>query len=648
MWPAIAWLVEVTVTVTVAAAVPAHGQIWNHNLIVNSDAEAGPGMSEIDPSQVVRSVPGWKTTGAFTVVQYGEDVGGMTPDDPGPLDRGINYFAGGFGPATSSATQSIDLSGGAAEIDAGRVRFYLTGYLMIGSYGGSTRNPILTATFKDAAGKVLLKSVVNGPSEPEGGDMQVRATSGFLLPNTRSVDLVLDLTDPADGGRGDDFNLSSADNLSLMLTLEPVFGQNLVVNGNAETSPSKDGAFSSFYPVPGWNAANCVAGSIYVDTYDNLELPVTSPGPVNRGHLFVEDAETAAILTQTIDVTLAGSRIDAGGVTYHLAGDMGGDYNETITDAVTAEFLDATGKVLGNSRVGMSTPDFNGVFGLWNKTSDGPVPAGTRAIRVSLIFTEVENSTQGAWADNITLVLNSGAGPVTLNNVSSAATGTSGPVAPGEMVYLAVSGVNLNTTLDMQLDPSGLVATSLGNVLVYFDGWKAPLLSVNSSQIEAIAPFELDGKSSTVVHVEYQGVPSNSVTLTVVPAAPGIFTQPPAGNTAALVLDSQWQLVSTTNRAARGSTVTILFTGAGQTNPRAVDGHMEELGQSQPVQPVSVKIDGQAANLIYAGTLPGFWAGMMAAQVTVPSAAGTSNAVPVVITAGGASSPANAANMWVK
>lgn len=640
IWPAAALLV--------AAALPAPAQIWNRNLIVNGDAETGPGLSVIDPSQAVTSIPGWRTTGAFTVVQYGYDTGGITPSDPGPLDRGNNYFAGGFGPATSSAAQTINLSAGAAEIDAGRVRFYLSGYLMIGNYVYSTRSPILTGRFKDGAGNVLLTSVVMGPSLAEGQDMQVRATSGFLLPNTRSVDLVLDLTDPADAGRGDNFDISAADNLSLTLTLESVLGRNLVVNGDAETSPSKDGAFSPNYPVPGWNAANCWDTSIYVDSYDDVGvLPMTVPGPVNRGHLFILWPGTG-ILTQTVDVTLTRNLIDAGSVTYHFAGDLGGDYTDTVTDSLMAEFLDGAGNVLNTATVGMSTPDFGGVYGLWTKSADGQVPAGTRTIRVTLTFTEVENSTQGAWADNLTLVLNSTGAPVSLNSISSAATGLTGPIAPGEMVSLAVSGVNLNTTMDMQLNPSGLVSTSLGTVLVYFDGWKAPLLSVNSSQIGAIVPFGIDGQSSTVVHVEYQGVPSNSVTLNVARAAPGVFAQIPGGNAGGLIYDSQWTLVSQTNPAARGSIVSIMFTGAGQTNPPGVDGNVDGLGQKQPNEAVSVKIDGQTATVLYAGTIPFAWDGLMMAQVGVPQGARTAAAVPVAITVGSASSPPTGATMWVK
>jgi hypothetical protein len=69
-----------------------------------------------------------------------------------------------MGPGTSSAVQTIDLSAGAAEIDAGRVRFYLAAYLGLGPQ--VNKLAMLTTTFKHGAGKVLLISHVKGPSHP--------------------------------------------------------------------------------------------------------------------------------------------------------------------------------------------------------------------------------------------------------------------------------------------------------------------------------------------------------------------------------------------------------------------------------------------------------------------------------------------------
>jgi uncharacterized protein (TIGR03437 family) len=212
---------------------------------------------------------------------------------------------------------------------------------------------------------------------------------------------------------------------------------------------------------------------------------------------------------------------------------------------------------------------------------------------------------------------------------------------------LLVSGVNLSATTNLQLDGSGNIATTLSNVTVYFDGWKAPLLDVNSSQIGAMVPFEIDGQTSSVVHVEYQGVKSNSVTVNVAPAAPGILPGQ-SGSPSGMIFDSKWAPVSNTNPAAKGSTVSIVFTGAGQTTPPGIDGHIEDFAQDVPKLPVSVTIDGQPATLLYAGTIPLCWDGISMAQVQVPSAARTGVAVPVVITEGSASSPATGANIWVK
>ncbi len=63
------------------------------NLIVNGDAESGVGGNGGE----VASVPDWTTSGNFTVVSYDAGGGFPTPSDPGPPDRGANFFAGGEG-----------------------------------------------------------------------------------------------------------------------------------------------------------------------------------------------------------------------------------------------------------------------------------------------------------------------------------------------------------------------------------------------------------------------------------------------------------------------------------------------------------------------------------------------------------------------
>ena len=178
------------------------------NLIVNGDAEAGSGS----PDGSVVSVPGWTTTRNFTAVQYGAP-GFLAMDSPGPTSRGSNFFAGGPSNADSSATQWIDVSADAATIDAGDMKFTLSGYL--GGNGSENDQAILTAIFVDVdstdIGEVQI-GPVGAPERSSVSGLLLRATSGTVPPDTREIQIVLHMigTDPP-------YNDGYADNVSLVL-----------------------------------------------------------------------------------------------------------------------------------------------------------------------------------------------------------------------------------------------------------------------------------------------------------------------------------------------------------------------------------------------------------------------------------------------
>jgi hypothetical protein len=178
------------------------------NLIVNGDAEAGPGGD----GSTVEPAPGWTTTGNFNVIQYGQDDY-VAPTDPGPPDRGNNFFAGGPNDPLSTASQSVNVSGSAAPIDGGKAGFQLSGWL--GGWDDQEDNAVLTATFKGISGQVLGSASV-GPVSAEERHNQTgllqRSANGVVPKGTRSVDLLLVLTREA-GANNDGY----ADNLSLAL-----------------------------------------------------------------------------------------------------------------------------------------------------------------------------------------------------------------------------------------------------------------------------------------------------------------------------------------------------------------------------------------------------------------------------------------------
>src|SRR5664279_3388854 len=144
-----------------AVARPAGAQPWDKNLVVNGDAERGTGVTT-RTAAVVKDIPGWTTTGNFTLVQYGS----ISADHRYMASEGKQSFAGGPNGGAATGKQTIDLASGATEIDAGRARFYLSGWM---SNGGSAiaANTKLTAAFLDAAGKTLLTYSLNGPTQAE-------------------------------------------------------------------------------------------------------------------------------------------------------------------------------------------------------------------------------------------------------------------------------------------------------------------------------------------------------------------------------------------------------------------------------------------------------------------------------------------------
>jgi uncharacterized protein (TIGR03437 family) len=255
-----------------------------------------------------------------------------------------------------------------------------------------------------------------------------------------------------------------------------------------------------------------------------------------------------------------------------------------------------------------------------------------------------------AEIDNIVLTLRAG-GSIAIkeNGILHGATLEPGPVAPGEILAINVAGVDLSTTTRLHLNSDGMMATTLGDVRVFFDGTQAPLLYVNSSQIGAIVPFDVDAKKNVVVRVEYKGAASPEVSVPVVPTRPGVFVQDGSAKGVGLICNENYSPNGQDAPAASGSTITIYWTGGGQLDPAGRDGRIESMPLSRVKAPLSVTIGGVAADVVFAGGVPYGWAGLLMAVVTVPALpAGDPSAMPVVLTSAGVSSPDKAVTVWVK
>lgn len=190
---------------------------FNQNLIINGDAESDVGSSTGDN---IGPVSGFQTNSTnFTVTKYGSVISsGSFPSltDPGPVNRGVNFFSGGPNNAASSAHQLIDVSSIASSIDLGSTGYALSGFL--GGFSSQGDNAVLTATFFNDQNAPLgfgtIGPVTNLDRNNATGLLE-RSTDGIIPVGTRSIEIALALHRQACC-----YNDGYADNLSL--TLNPV------------------------------------------------------------------------------------------------------------------------------------------------------------------------------------------------------------------------------------------------------------------------------------------------------------------------------------------------------------------------------------------------------------------------------------------
>ncbi len=151
----------------------------------------------------------------------------------------------------------------------------------------------LTATFLDGPGKTLLEYSITGPTvvEVDSNAMVPRGGSGFILPNTRSVQLVLDLSSEAVT-----FNSAEAENLSFSVSLQPVLGANLVVNANAET------LIESTAILHGWNSGD----DFLANKWSSISFVAKDPSPEDRGVYLFNQKGSAAMSPLTAYQIYAG------------------------------------------------------------------------------------------------------------------------------------------------------------------------------------------------------------------------------------------------------------------------------------------------------------------------------------------------------
>jgi uncharacterized protein (TIGR03437 family) len=166
------------------------------------------------------------------------------------------------------------------------------------------------------------------------------------------------------------------------------------------------------------------------------------------------------------------------------------------------------------------------------------------------------------------------------------------------------------------------------------------MIYTTEKQISAIVPYELQGKTTAKLKVEYQGAQSDEVDVAVAPTAPAIFTQNASGTGPAAVLNQDNSLNAASNAAQRNSIIQIFATGGGQTTPPGQTGKLAGTPLPQyPAGRVTVRINNVDAPVVYSGAAPGLIQGLIQINARVPATAPTGAAVPIVVRINNVDSP---------
>lgn len=222
-------------------------------------------------------------------------------------------------------------------------------------------------------------------------------------------------------------------------------------------------------------------------------------------------------------------------------------------------------------------------------------------------------------------------------SVTNAASFAAGFVAPGEIATLF--GNNLTSATGINLTSSLPLPTEFLDVAVHVNGSPVPLFAIDNvngqQQINFQVPWEVANQTTATIEVLRSGVVSQSATVPVVAAQPGIINYSSGGNNFGVILHANYQLADIGHPVQAGETVLVYCTGLGVVHSPPADGAAAS-GQTTIATPV-VTIGGISAAVPFSGLAPGF-VGLNQVNVVIPQGVPSGNQ-PVVLKMGSAASP---------
>jgi len=173
------------------------------------------------------------------------------------------------------------------------------------------------------------------------------------------------------------------------------------------------------------------------------------------------------------------------------------------------------------------------------------------------------------------------------------------------------------------------VATTLAGVSILVNGVPAPVLFVSPNQVNIQVPWETPTATVNVTG-SVDGAPGNTITAPVRAAAPGVF----------VVVHADGALVNAARPAEAGSILVVYATGLGAVTQNIATGAATPGSPLSPTrEAATVRIGGQAVEVLFAGLTPGF-VGLYQINLRVLPGVPAGAQTPMIITVSGQSSAA--------
>jgi uncharacterized protein (TIGR03437 family) len=591
-----------------------------------------PGLFLSSDANNIYSIGGTPTaTGAYGFTLSATDACGSTAS----ASFSITIQSSGTGPTISASPSSLTFAvqlGNTTSVLSQSITLSTTGASLPYTASAATTNGVNFLNLSGTSGSipgVLTVSLVNYAQLGAGTYSGTVTINAAASNNPLTIPVTLTVTSSP---------VISVNPSNLQVTLPSIGNtstqQAIVVNSalpitfTAGTSTNTGAGWLSVSPNSGTTPATVVviinAGGLAAGAYTGT-VTIASAG---------SSPQTVAVtLTVLSSATLTPSP-GALSFTYIPGGAQPAPELFNVASSAAATTVTATagtasgGSWLSVSPGSLSTPGAFTVF-----ANPATLATGTYVGSITL-----QPSNASIPATSVPVTLTVGPQPPLVVSVTNAASSVPGPVAPGEIITLFGSAMGPTNPAEFTLTALGVLPTNLGGTRVLFDGTAAPLIYSSAGQVSAIAPYELAGRGSTVLQLEYDSVLSYPITLRVVDTSPGVFTLDSSGQGA--IVNQDGTVNGAQNGAPAGSIVSIYATGEGATIPTGVDGQIiTGPNLPLPAAQVSVQINAENVSILYAGEAPGEPAGVLQVNAQVPADAPSGSRVPVVLTVGAQSSP---------